>query len=99
MKHQWFFFTPAADGFDIIVRDTGADNGTILAEGSLRGENFKKFVDDVLFEGLKSLEPEEIEAIKESPEELQGDTAEALGLNEVDVVEEVRKQGWFGGKS
>ena len=45
---KWFFFYPAGDGFDIIVRDTGAENGTVLAEGSVRGEDFKKFIEEIL---------------------------------------------------
>jgi len=55
MKLKWFFFTPQPNGVDIIVRDTGADNGDVLAEVSIRDEDFKKFVDEVLFAGLSKM--------------------------------------------
>ena len=80
MKHKWFYFTPASDGFDIIVRDTGAENGAVLAEGGVRGEDFRKFVDEVLFEGLKGLREEAVDVMKEATsKDWAGEPPEPIG--------------------
>ena len=55
MKLKWFYFTPAADGFDVIIRDQGADNGDVISDLSVRGEDFKQFVNEVLASGLESV--------------------------------------------
>jgi len=110
MKHKWFYFTPAADGFDVIVRDVGADNGDVLAEGSLRGKDFKQFVDEILFEGLEALKEEEAQKATSKdwvgePDDVEHErpptTEEPVEKLDPapDVVEEVKKGGWFGGKS
>jgi len=62
MKIGWFYFTPGgADGFDIIVRDVGADNGDVLVECSVRGETFEKFMKEVL--------PEDVDRLPEATSE------------------------------
>ena len=48
MKIGWFFFTQASDGFDIIVRDQGADNGSVIATVSVIGTEFEKFAEEIL---------------------------------------------------
>ena len=104
MQHKWFFFTPAADGFDIIVRDTGAVNGEVLAEGSLRGKDFDKFVDEVLLDSLGPRLPEITpKATSEDwvgePDEVETREPQAEAAKEEpavpDVVDEVQKKKWF----
>lgn len=76
MHKGWFFFTPAADGFDIIVRDQGATNGPVIAEGGIRGKDFEKFANEVLFEGLSKMNlptPEPCEKITSTSEDWVGE--------------------------
>jgi hypothetical protein len=55
MKVKWFWFTPAKDGFDIIVREKGAENGPVLAEVGVRGKQFEAFIDDILLQGAEEM--------------------------------------------
>lgn len=89
MKLGWFWFTPAPDGFDLIVRDQGADNGEIVLDLGVRGEDFKKFVDEVLTEGLDSLKPKE----EPLPEATAEDWADEEPVEEEEPKEE--KKSWF----
>jgi hypothetical protein len=108
MQHKWFFFTPQSDGFDVIVRYTGAENGDVLAEASFRGKDFEKFVNEVVSQALDCIPQPQKE-----PQvfvDVDGDGTVDVNLKEAlsqieekeqdvekDVVEEAK--GWFGGKS